>query len=79
MELQIISLKGIEYQGTIKSLNVRTTSGEITVLDHHLPLITVLTKGRLVIRDTAGKEKTIPTNSGFLEVSAGNRVNALID
>jgi len=78
MELKVISLKGIEYQGEIKSVNAKTTSGEITVLDHHLPLITTLEKGRLIVTDKAGKEIIIPTDSGFLEVEAGNKAAALI-
>lgn len=78
MNFQVLSLKGIEYSGEIKSVNAKTTSGEITVLDHHLPLITVLS-GRLIIKDTNGIEKTIPLKSGFLEVSEGNKASALID
>lgn len=57
---------------------MKTTSGEITVLDHHLPLITVLAKGQLVIKDTTGKETVIPNDSGFFEVSEGNKASALI-
>ena len=78
MQLQIISLKGIQYDGEVKSLNAKTTSGEITVLDHHLPLITVLDKGRLVVKDSGGMATTIPNTSGFLEVKHGNRAVALI-
>jgi len=78
MQLQVISLKGVQYEGDIKSVNVKTTSGEITVLDHHLPLITVLTKGQLVVEDTNGKEIVIHTESGFLEVKEGNQAVALI-
>ena len=77
MQLQVLSLKGVEYAGDVRSVNVRTTSGEITVLDHHLPLITVL-NGRLVVKYTAGNEKTIPASSGFLEVVPGNKASALI-
>lgn len=79
MRLDVVSLKGIEYSGEIKSINARTTSGEITVLDHHLPLITVLTKGRLVVTDMQGNTKIIPTTSGFLEVKEGNTASALIN
>ena len=78
MQLQIISLKGVQYEGDIKSVNAKTTSGEITVLDHHLPLITVLTKGQLVVRDMSNKETVIHTESGFLEVKDDNQAVALI-
>ena len=78
MYFKAISLKGTQYEGEVKSINAKTTSGEITVLEHHLPLITVLTKGRLIVTDKAGKETVIPTTSGFLEVEDGNRASALI-
>ena len=78
MQLQIISLKGVQYEGDVKSVNAKTASGEITVLDHHLPLITVLEKGQLVVKDTSGKETVIHTESGFLEVKEGNQAIALI-
>ena len=68
MMLQVISLKGVQYEGDIKSVNVKTTSGEITVL----------TKGQLVVEDTNGKETVIHTESGFLEVKEGNQAVALI-
>ena len=77
MQLQVLSLKGVEFSGDVRSVNARTTSGEITVLDHHLPLITVL-NGRLVIKDATGNEKTIPAISGFLEVGKGNKASVLI-
>lgn len=79
MKLEVLSLAGVQYNGEVKSVNAQTTSGQITVLDHHLPLITVLAKGRLIIKDAAGKETVIPTKSGFFEVSEGNKASALID
>jgi F0F1-type ATP synthase epsilon subunit len=78
MNLQVLSLQGIQYDGKVKSVNAQTTSGQITVLDHHLPLITVLKKGKLTIKDIANKETVIPTMSGFLEVAEGNKANVLI-
>ena len=78
MKLDVLSLVGIQYSGEAKSINAKTTSGEITVLDHHLPLITVLKKGKLIIKDFANKETVIPATSGFLEVAEGNKASVLI-
>ena len=79
MKLHVTSLKGVEYEGDIKSFNIKTTSGEITILDHHLPLVTVLQKGTAHIIDTKDNKKDIAITSGFLEVSPTNTVNVLID
>ena len=79
MQLNITSLKGIEYEGEIKSLNIKTTSGEITILDHHLPLVTVLVPGTAHIVDTKENKKDLDVKGGFLEVTPDNAINVLID
>ncbi len=79
MFTKIISLKGIEYEGEVKSFNVKTESGEITILDHHRPLITILKKGVAVITGEKNEKKEMSINSGFLEIDAHNHLNVLID
>ena len=79
MFTKIISLKGIEYEGEITSLNIKTESGEITILDNHRPLITILKKGVAVILGEKNEKKEMEINGGFLEVDARNRLNVLID
>lgn len=77
MNLTIYSLKGIQFDGDIISLNVKTAAGEITVLDNHLPLITLLTRGRVAIRTKSGKEEIIAIASGFLEVEKNSKASIL--
>lgn len=79
MKLALYSLEGVQYEGEATSLNIRTTSGEITVLDHHRPLITILTAGMGTITTDTGEKISIPIRSGFLEVDADNTLTALID
>ena len=79
MQLTIYSLKGIQFDSDILSLNIKTTSGEITVMDNHLPLVTVLKKGTAVIGDTLGRQTNLDINSGYLEVEKGNRASILMD
>ena len=79
MQLNIFSLKGIDYQGEIKSLTAKTLAGEITILNHHRPLISILKSGSLRIIDLAGIKNDIQVTSGFLEVSPDNTVNILLD
>ncbi len=72
MKLSIYSLKKILFQGEAESINCKTASGEITVLEHHRPLISVLKEGVIKIIDKDKKEHYIPVNSGFLEVKSSN-------
>ena len=79
MYLKILSLKNVEYEGEVVSLNVKTQSGEITILDNHRPLISVLKKGLAVITDEKNNQKELEIESGFLEMTDGNKLNLLID
>jgi F-type H+-transporting ATPase subunit epsilon len=72
MKLSIYSLKRILFQGEVESVNCKTASGEITVLEHHRPLISVLKEGVIKIIDKDKKERYIPVSSGFLEVKSNN-------
>ncbi len=79
MTLTILSLKGSVFKGEARALTVKTTSGEITVLDHHRPLITALKEGIAVITLADGEQQKLTIHSGFLEVDSYNYVTALMN
>lgn len=79
MKLAIYSLKKILYQGEAESVNCKTALGEITVLDHHRPLVTMLTSGTVKIIDSDKKDHYIPVSSGFLEVNSENHARLIVD
>lgn len=79
MKLSVYSLKKVLYEGDAASVNVKTMSGEITILDHHRPLISELAAGTMTIVDSAKKEHFVPVASGFVEVSADNRAKCIVD
>jgi len=59
MKLSIYSLKNVLFQGEASLLNCQTIMGEITVLDKHEALISVLSAGIIRIV-TAGKPDKSP-------------------
>jgi F0F1-type ATP synthase epsilon subunit len=79
MILQIISLKGVEFEGEVTSLNLKTAAGEITVLNKHRPLITELVPGKAVVLKEGGDKLNFNIISGFLEVGEDNKVTILSD
>ncbi|MBI5140373.1 MAG: F0F1 ATP synthase subunit epsilon [Candidatus Vogelbacteria bacterium] len=79
MYLRILSLRGVQYEGEVAGLSVKTLSGEITVLNNHRPLITSLKKGTAHIITSGGERKPIEISSGFLEKDANNKLNLLVD
>ncbi len=79
MKLGVYSLQKVLFQGDAKSVNCNTRSGEITILDDHEPLISILEKGTIVIVDKEGQEWYIPVSSGFLEVDKGSQAKILVE
>lgn len=80
MKLSIYSLKNILFQGQATALNCRTEMGEITVLDNHEPLISVLAKGVIkVSTKDIDKDQYFEIKSGFVEVKPNNEVRCIID
>ena len=78
MLLTILSLNKVEYKGEVSGFNVKTTDGEITVLNGHHPLVTSLEKctAQIVLNDN---KNSFEIKSGFLEMGEGNRLNVMID
>jgi len=79
MKLSVYSLKKTLFRGEAVSLNCQTASGEITILDNHRPLVSVLKKGLLKILDQDRKEHYIPISSGFVEVGEDNNVRLITE
>lgn len=79
MKVAIISPRKILFEGEAVSVNCKTTNGEITILDHHRPLITELAAGTIKVVGTDHKENYVPATSGFLEMLATNTARLLVD
>lgn len=85
MKLSVYSLKKILFQGEARVLNCKTVTGEITVLDNHETLITVLSAGTIkIVEANPSAGSGLPENfflikSGFLEVKEGNEVRCIVE
>lgn len=79
MQLGIYSLEKVLYHGDAVEVNCRTRSGEITILDHHAPLISMLAPGVVKVIDGNRKEHYVPVASGFLEVNSRNEAKLLVE
>ena len=79
MHLGIYSLEKVLFRGEASLVNCPTESGEITILDHHRPLISLLKKGIVKVIDDQKKEHYVPVVSGFLEVRPGNLAKLLVE
>ena len=69
LNVTIAAVDRIIFEGEVKSITCPGSLGELTVLGHHEPLITTLTKGNLVIRCEGRDDESIKIEKGILEVS----------
>ena len=79
MHTKVISLGEVYYEGEAALLSAKTELGEVTVLNHHRPFITVLVPGSIRVKDVVGVEKNFVVRGGFLHMDGNNRLTVLVD
>ena len=78
MTLEVVSLGKIEFQESISSFTVKTKKGEITILNHHRPIVSELVSGNAKIILQNGEERILEITGGFLEVNDENKLIVLL-
>ena len=77
MKLTISKIDNVLFSGEADSVTVPGIDGEMTILSHHMPLITTLKSGNIIVKHSQsksqGKEDFLIT-SGFLEVGKDETV-----
>ncbi len=79
LDVTIVTPEGITYQSTVKQITIPTTSGQITVLTNHIPLVSVLKAGELVIQKEGGESVALAVSGGILEVQPDNKIYVMAD
>jgi F-type H+-transporting ATPase subunit epsilon len=67
--LRVLSPLGTVFEGKARSATLPTADGEIMILAHHMPLVSVLVDGEMRV-DTGQKVISIAIAGGFLDTSA---------
>lgn len=74
MRFAIHTINATTFDGDVVSVTIRTETGEITILDHHAPLITTVKPGPILVKEPSGREETVQFETpGFLEVQPEGR------
>lgn len=74
MRLTIAQIDEILFSGEAESVTVPGRAGEMTILAHHMPLITTLKAGTILVKQKEGEQIEFPLTSGFLEVGKNETV-----
>ena len=79
---QLVSLTGVKFDDDVYEVILPTLEGEIGILQHHMPLISVATNGAIAVRrnpkDSDAQREYFATNGGVVEV-ADNVLRVLVD
>ena len=67
MKLEIISPENIMYSGDAELVTLPGLKGAFTILERHAPIISSLTKGKVLYRKN-GKDHSLKINGGFVEM-----------
>ncbi len=68
IHLKIASPERVVFDDEVIQIRVPTNLGEITILPHHIPLVTSIIAGELVIKKE-DEEVTMALSGGFLEIN----------
>jgi F-type H+-transporting ATPase subunit epsilon len=77
MQLDVVTAEQVVFSGDADVVVAPGMVGQLGILPHHAPLMTMLQPGQLVIKNK-GEEQSIAVSGGFLEVRA-DRVVILAD
>jgi F-type H+-transporting ATPase subunit epsilon len=69
MDMTIATPEGIVFEGQVESAKFPGIVGSFMVLPHHAPIISALTKGKLVYTQ-GGKAVEMMIKGGFVEVES---------
>lgn len=68
MKLEIVTPKGIAYSEDIEMVTLPGVEGQLGILPHHVPLMTQLVPGELIVRK-AGHDDFLAVGEGLVEVT----------
>lgn len=66
--LKIVTPEKVLYSDLIDQVSLSTAMGQITILPHHLPLVSQLAPGEVVIIKDKNEEELMAVSGGLVEV-----------
>lgn len=78
INLKMVTPERVVYDSEVEEITLMTQSGEISILQNHIPLVSVLQPGEMRVKKD-GAEFPMVVTGGFLEVQKGSKVQILAD
>lgn len=77
LRLEITTPDRPMFDGEVDSVSLPTPQGEITILPHHIPLISIIAPGAITIR-WKGSEQLLAVSRGVIEVD-GKTIRVMVE
>lgn len=71
IKFEIVTPEQVVLKETVVRATIPTTSGELTILAGHIPLISVLKPGIIEVERETGDIEIMVVSGGFLEIQSG--------
>jgi F-type H+-transporting ATPase subunit epsilon len=78
MKLEVVTPEGVVYSADAEMVTMPAVDGQIGVLAHHMPLLTRISPGEVVVRKNAGVEDVLAVGAGLVSVT-GDHVGIVTD
>lgn len=76
LQVELVAADRLVWSGEATMVIARTTEGDLGILPHHAPLLSVIIEGVVDVTTTEGETWVAAVDAGFLSV-ANNRVSIL--
>jgi F-type H+-transporting ATPase subunit epsilon len=78
LQVELVAADRLVWSGVASRVIARTTEGDVGILPHHAPLLSLLVDGVVDVQTEDGQTWVAAVSAGFLSV-AGNRVSILAE
>ena len=78
LQVELVAADRLVWSGEAKMVIARTTEGDVGILPHHAPMLSLMVDGIVDIQTTDGETWIAAVDAGFLSV-AHNRVSVLAE
>jgi F-type H+-transporting ATPase subunit epsilon len=78
MNLEIVTPEARVYEDTVDSVVLPTTSGEINILPGHIPLVTEIQGGEIIVSKSGEGGQSLAISKGFAQC-VGDKISVLAE
>jgi F-type H+-transporting ATPase subunit epsilon len=78
MKIEIATSAGIVYTADARMVTLPAADGRISIFAHHMPMLTRITPGELIVRTSDGQDDVLAVGEGLVAVTS-NHIGIVTD